>query len=81
MIIGKLLLSRTNVSLSQLTHKNFEPVKNYFETNKDTLFNDANIILVNALNSLYKEDYKNLNMERLSAAFRRGDLYGQINFQ
>ncbi|MFN9340407.1 MAG: AIPR protein, partial [Candidatus Kapaibacterium sp.] len=81
MIIGKLLLSRTNVNLNQLTHKNFETVRNYFEANKDTLFSDANTILVNALNSLYKEDYKYLNMERLSSTFRRGDLYGQINFQ
>jgi hypothetical protein len=81
MIIGKLLLTRTNLNLSELTHKNFEQVKNYFETNKDILFNDANTILVKALNSLYKEDYKNLNMERLSAAFRRGDLYGHINLQ
>lgn len=79
MIIGKLLLSQTGVTLNQLTHRNFEKVKKYFEDNKENLYDDANVILINALNSLYKEDYRNLNMERLSAAFRRGDLYSQIS--
>jgi len=81
MIIGKLLLLRTSVRINQLTHTNFETVKNYFEENKENLFNDANKILVEALNNLYKEDYNSLSMERLSSAFRRGDLYSQINLQ
>lgn len=79
MIIGKLLLSRCKINQKELTHKNFEMTKEYFEENKDTLFNDANKILIKALNNLYNENYKKLNMERLSAAFRRGDLYKQIN--
>lgn len=78
MIIGKLLLKKMNIPLEQLTHKNFVQVKTYFDTNRDTLFSEANTILVIALNRLYNEDYKNLEMPRLSAAFRRGDLLGQI---
>ncbi len=78
MIIGKLLLKETNVPLDKLTHKTFEQVKTYFETNKDKLFNKANKILIEALDLLYKEDYKNLEMPRLSSAFRRGDLFGKI---
>lgn len=81
MIIGKLLLERNNIKLTQLTHKNFETVKSYFESNKETLFSDANTILINALNNHYKDDYRNLNMERLSSTFRRGDLYSEIYFQ
>jgi hypothetical protein len=78
MIIGKLLLKETNLSLGQLTHKNFDQAKTYFETNKDKLFDNANKILTEALNALYNENYRNLEMPRLSAAFRRGDLFGQI---
>jgi hypothetical protein len=78
MIIGKLLLKETNVSLNQLTHKNFEQVRTYFDTNKEELFNKANQSLVEALNKLYFTDYTTLEMPRLSAAFRRGDLLEQI---
>lgn len=79
MIIGKLLLLNTGIPLVKLTHQNFEEVKNYFENKKETLFEQANSILITALNSLYNEDYTKLNMERLSAAFRRGDLYNEIS--
>ena len=78
MIIGKLLLLKTQIKIEQLTHKNFDQVKNYFEDNKEELFVQANTILEEALNNLYKENYKKLDMLRLSAAFRRGDLFGQI---
>jgi len=78
MIIGKLLLKETNISLEQLTHKNFEQVRIYLENNKDNLFNKANEILISALNQLYNEVYSNLGMHRLAAAFRRGDLFEQI---
>jgi hypothetical protein len=80
MIIGKLLLLKTNIKLGELTHKNFESIKIYFDTNKDYLFYESNSILINALNELYNEDYKNLDILRLSAAFRRGDLFGQLKF-
>lgn len=78
MIIGKLILKNKEVELSKVTHKNFEELRSYFEKNKTTLFESANEILIGALNSLYQEDYTNLEMTRLSAAFRRGDLYNKI---
>lgn len=77
-IIGKLLLAQCRIPLKALDHKNFEEVKTRFENNKDTLFSQANDILIKALTSLYNEDYKALDVLRLSAAFRRGDLFGQI---
>jgi hypothetical protein len=79
MIIGKLLLSKNGLHLKALTHNNFEEVKSNFEANREALFQSANTILIQALQDLYKEDYKNLNMQRLSAAFRRGDLFTHIN--
>lgn len=81
MIIGQLLLKRIGITLNQLIHKNFEHTKVYFEQNKETLFAEANQILITALNRLYNEDYTNLNMERLSAAFRRGELYTSISYK
>ena len=81
MIIGKLLLNKTNISIGQLSHMNFEQVKTYFENNKTDLFDEANLILINALDLLYNEDYKTLEMPRLSSAFRRGDLFSQIKIE
>ncbi len=78
MLIGQLLLQKANITLASLTHKNFEQLKTYFEINKDTIFTEANAILITALNQFYNEDYTKLEMPRLSAAFRRGDLLGQI---
>jgi len=80
MIIGHLLLQKLGIPLNQLTHNNFESTKEYFEQHKESLFTEANQILIAALNRLYNEDYTNLNMERLSAAFRRGDLYTSISY-
>jgi AIPR protein len=79
MIIGKLLLRQSSMTLNKLNHKNFEEIKTYFETNKEILFFQANEILIKALSALYNDDYKNLDLLRLSAAFRRGDLFGNIN--
>jgi hypothetical protein len=77
MIAGQLLLSDVRLAnFEQLTHKEFEDVKAYFEANKDNLFERANEKLVNALNQLYPapKTYDTIDKMRLSATFRRGDL-------
>jgi hypothetical protein len=76
MIIGNLLLNKLKLTLDKLTHKEFEQAKTYFETNKDALFEQANEILINALNQLYPapNSYDTIDKRRLSATFRRGDL-------
>jgi hypothetical protein len=76
MIMGDLLLNDSGISLSELTHQNFEEVKTYFETNKDNLFEKANEKLISALAQLYPSphDYATIDKRRLSATFRRGDL-------
>lgn len=78
MIIGKLILKNKDIELSKVTHDNFEELKNYFDKNKTDLFDTANQILIEALNNLYQDDYNNLEVTRLSAAFRRGDLFHKI---
>jgi len=76
MIVGELLLNDLAISLNELTHRNFEEVKTYFETHKENLFARANEKLISALAELYpaSNDYTNIDKRRLSATFRRGEL-------
>jgi hypothetical protein len=74
MFMGQLLLSELNISLEKLTHKEFDNVKSYFETNREDLYNKVNKKLVDALNRLYPDGYENIDKRRLAATFRRGDL-------
>ena len=76
MLTGDLLLSDLRISLNELTHRNFEEAKTYFEANKDNLFERANKRLITALTVLYPtpNDYAHIDRRRLSATFRRGDL-------
>ena len=62
------------IELKRLTHENFINIKSYFDEKSESLFKNANKILIDALNELYQTDYKT----RLSAAFRRGDLFDKI---
>ena len=74
MFLGKLLLNELNLTLNQLTHKEFERSKKYFEQNRENLFNKANIKLTDALQRLYPDGYDKIDKRRLAATFRRGDL-------
>ncbi|MDR1594400.1 MAG: AIPR family protein [Prevotellaceae bacterium] len=74
MFVGKLLLNKLNLTLEKLTHREFDNAKIYFETNKESLFNEANNKLINALKKLYPDGYENIDKRRLAATFRRGDL-------
>lgn len=49
-------------------------MKEYFENNKEELFNRANIKITEALNQLYPNGYDQIDKRRLLATFRRGDL-------
>lgn len=74
MLIGKLILLDNNLTLDKLNHTVFNSVINYFENNKEDLFERANSILICALNKYYSEGYEKIELRRLSATFRRGDL-------
>lgn len=79
MLIGKLLLNKTNKIYEELTHISFAEVKNYFEMNKEQLFQQSNDMLVRSLNKLYPDGYENIELRRLSATFRREDLLVELN--
>ncbi len=80
MIIGELVLSDRKISLPQLTHLNFLAVKQHFEDNKEVLFERANTILNDALKHFYPDGIEQVELRRLSAVFRRGELLEYIIF-
>ena len=83
MLIGQELLnsmntlhkpSQRNFALRDVSHRNFELCKHFFETEKEQLYQKANEQLTDALNKLYSGTYKTIELRRLAATFRRGDL-------
>ena len=74
MLISQIILKDLNVAFNKLSHKEFAQVKDYFEQNKETLFDRANSVLITALGKLYTDGYEKIELRRLSATFRRGDL-------
>lgn len=74
MLIGDLILKELKISKQQLTHKNFAEAKAYFEKESAKLFEQANEKLISALKNLLPQEIKEIELRRLSATFRRGDL-------
>lgn len=74
MLIAQIVLRDLKVGFDQLSHKNFSDVRAYFENNKEPLFERANAVLVDALQKFYVQGYEGIELRRLSATFRRGDL-------
>jgi hypothetical protein len=74
MIMGKMLLGDLEIPFDKLSHRNFEQTKEYFETNKEELYIRANNEIVRVLGELYPEGYDMIDLRRLAATFRRGDL-------
>lgn len=74
MLLGQQLLTELNIDIDNLTHRNFETAKDLLERKKENLYEKANIELIKALNELYKEGYQNVELRRLSSAFRSGEL-------
>jgi len=81
MIIGKILLKDNNLVFNKLNHNNFPQIQKYFEDNKELLFKKSNLVLIKALNKYFPEDYKSIELRRLSATFRRGDLLDLISIE
>jgi hypothetical protein len=75
MLLGNILLKKLDISLEQLTHKNFKEVKSYFEKNNEQLFQESNQLIVKALEEVFPvSDLEKIDLRRISALFRRGDL-------
>jgi len=79
MLIAQIILKDLNIAFDKISHKEFARVKDYFEQDKEKLFDRANTILITALGKLYADGYENIELRRLSATFRRGDLMSFLN--
>ncbi len=77
MLIGEFLLKRNNnIVLAQVDHRNFAVLRDYFETNRKQLYQDAQDRLQKALPPLGITHATSL--QRLAATFRRGDLLEEL---
>ncbi|VEN74297.1 conserved hypothetical protein [Candidatus Desulfarcum epimagneticum] len=73
MILGERLLIDNGIGCEDLDHRNFISVKDYFETHKSELYTRSVSRLKKALGKIGLGD-ENVSLQRLAAAFRRGDL-------
>ena len=71
MLLGNILLKQQNITLAQLTHKNFDAVKKYFDDNKETLFQRSNQIIMDVLEQEYGN--KVIELRKLAATFRKNE--------
>lgn len=78
MLMGKLLLKENRIQLPQLTHKNFEVVKVYFEQHKEFLFQKSNQIISETIKENYNMSDANVELRKLSATFRRNELIQEV---
>ena len=77
MMIGKMILSLNKIKLEQLTHKNIETIKLFFDTEKDNLYQKANTFLVAVLKK-DDNDYPNLELRKFASIFRRGEIVAEV---
>jgi hypothetical protein len=71
MLLGEILLKEKNITLAQLTHKNFEEIKTYFEQNKEVLFQRSNQIILDVLQQNYGN--QTIELRKLAATFRKNE--------
>ena len=74
MIIGKQLLLKLNISLEELTHRNFIQAKEIFEHNKDLIYCKAEKYLISCLHEYVGSELKGIDGRSVAAIFRRFDI-------
>jgi len=81
MILGEFLLEDNNITdAHHFNHRNFNSVKNYFDVQKKALYQRSVDRLNQALSDLHLNN-DHVSLQRLAAAFRRGDLLEVLNRQ
>jgi len=78
-IIGINVLDHFSINIQQITHKNFIEIKNYFDANRDDLYDDAEQHLLKHLERYFGgESLENLDGRRMAAVFRRFDFVENV---
>lgn len=74
-MIGKQILKYFGISLQELTHVNFNEIKDYFEQNKELMYSKSEIAMVNILKDYFNQDkLSEIDGRTMAAAFRRFDI-------
>lgn len=79
MLVGEELLDDLGLSIEKVDHRNFGELDAKFNENKDAYYQKALDRLGDALTRLYGEKTSTLSLQRLSATFRRGDLFETLD--
>ena len=77
MMLGKIILALNKIKLEQLTHKNIEAIKLFFDTEKESLYQQANTISEIVLKE-DDNDYPNLELKKFASIFRRGEIVAEV---
>ena len=80
MLCSQILLNKMEIELQNLTHVNFDAVKEYWSSNSETIYEEANQKLETALQIIFPNGIDKIDPRRLAATFRRGDLLSTIFF-
>lgn len=74
-IVGKRLLQELGLKLKELTHTDFKRVRQYFEDQKEKLYEEAEAVLGETLVKYFNEEaLEQIDGRTMAAAFRRFDL-------
>lgn len=74
-IVGKRLLQESGLKLKELTHMDFKRVRQYFEDQKEKLYEEAEAVLGETLVKYFNEEaLEQIDGRTMAAAFRRFDL-------
>jgi hypothetical protein len=79
-IIGKKILARFSIDLKDLTHINFNDVKQYFDNNNESLYLEAETDLVKHLKNHFNGygELREIDGRGMAASFRRFDFIEKI---
>ncbi len=74
-MIGKQILTSFNIHLQEITHNNFKKIKDYFEQNKESMYDKAERAMVDVLKDYFNHDnLSEIDGRTMAAAFRRFDI-------
>jgi hypothetical protein len=78
-VIGRTVLNHFSINVQQMTHNNFNKIKEYFDANRDDLYDAAEQRLLTHLKRYFSgESLEDLDGRSMAAAFRRFDFVENI---
>lgn len=72
MLLGRQLLARQEITVDDISHRNFQELFTAFEENRENYYQESIDQVQNALHTFY--GHREISLQQLSATFRRGDL-------